>query len=104
MAFTTNYHHVTFSGHDHTVDWRALEQEPADRLRAIGVNIFAVGMTSHAEPEELQALAGSESHVISLQGYEELALSVDPLVEKACTLASVVKRSQKPERMFSCLE
>ena len=84
-------------GHDNTVDWRALEQEPADRLRSIGVNIFTVGMTSRAEPEELQSLAGSENHVISLQGYGELSSAVDPLVEKACTLASVVKRSEKPE-------
>ena len=88
---------ISFKGHDHTVDWRSLEQEPADRLRSIGVNIFAVGMTSRAEPEELQSLTGSESHVIALQDYEQLNSAVDPLVEKACTLASVVKRSEKPE-------
>ena len=54
-------------------------------------------MTSRVEPEELQSLTGSEGHVISLQGYEQLNSAVDPLVEKACTLASVVKRSEKPE-------
>ncbi|XP_066913047.1 uncharacterized protein [Clytia hemisphaerica] len=89
--------HGGIIGHDHTVDWRALQQEPADRLRSIGVNIFTVGFTKHADPEELQSLAGSESHVISLEGYQQLTSAVSPLVEKACTLASVVKRSNSPK-------
>jgi von Willebrand factor type A domain. len=84
------------TGNDHTVDWRTLEQDPADRLRNLGVNIFTVGITPRADHEELQSLAGSETHVISLQGYEQLNTAIPTLVEKACTLASVVKRSESP--------
>lgn len=83
------------------MDWKALEEEPAERLRNIGVNIFVVGTTPIAFIDEMQMIAGSDSHAIQLQDYNELPGIVPPLVSKVCNIASVVKRSKSPSGIYA---
>lgn len=89
-----------YLGGDPSVDWKALEEEPAERLRNIGVNIFVVGTTPIAEMDEMQMISGSESHSILLQNYNDLDGIIPPLVSRICNIASVVKRSESPESKY----
>lgn len=73
--------------------------EPAQRLRDMGVNVFAIGATPIATLEELKTISSSEddAHAIGLSNYTHLSAVVEQLAAKACQLAGIVRRSRRPK-------
>ena len=89
--------HLLFPGGDPSINWEDLLLEPSQKLREMGVNIFAVGATPIVTPEELKILTGDWSHVVPLQSYSQLQGIVPQLAIKACKLAGIVRRSKNPK-------
>ncbi|XP_057300850.1 uncharacterized protein LOC130635516 isoform X2 [Hydractinia symbiolongicarpus] len=84
--------HGRINGGDPSVNWAQMLSEPAQRLRDMGVNVFAVGATPIATLEELKTISSSEddTHAIGLPNYTHLPAVVEQLAAKACQLAGTL--------------
>ena len=73
--------------------------EPAEKLREMGVNVFAVGATPIAPIEELKTITSTadmdQSHAIQLQSYGQLQAVAPQIAMKACRLAGIVRKRDK---------
>ena len=83
-------------GGDPSINWNQQLIEPSQRLKQMGVNVFAVGATPIAGVDELKTITSTiddQSHVIPLQGYWQLPGVVPQIAAKACRLAGIVNPS-----------
>ncbi|XP_065644352.1 uncharacterized protein LOC100198647 isoform X16 [Hydra vulgaris] len=83
--------HGRINGGDPSINWNQQLIEPSQRLKQMGVNVFAVGATPIAGVDELKTITSTiddQSHVLPLQGYWQLPGVVPQIAAKACRLAA----------------
>ena len=75
-----------FAGDDPTINWSQMIVEPSRELQEAGVEIFAVGVTGNASPEELRVMASDPDtqHVFQVQTFDQLFTLVDPISTRIC--------------------
>ncbi|KAL5006241.1 hypothetical protein ScPMuIL_015047 [Solemya velum] len=65
--------------------------------RALGINMFAVGVTNLIDMNELQSIASSDNQVLSVANFNELAKSMGSLVMLVCpTTTTTTTTTTKP--------
>ena len=60
--------------------------EPARELQEAGVEVFVVGVTANAAPEELKIMATEPStqHVYPVPTFDQLHTVVEPIATRIC--------------------
>ena len=76
----------SFSGDDPTINWSQMIVEPARELQEAGVEVFVVGVTAHAAPEELKIMATDPStqHVYQVPTFDQILTVVEPIATRIC--------------------
>lgn len=59
--------------------------QEADAARRDNIGIISVGVGKSANNYELQIIGGSQSNVVSVNGFDQLEQAVDQILQKACT-------------------
>lgn len=68
-------------------------QQPADDLRAMGINLFAIGI-GDVSMQQLNYIAGSQDRLFKVEDFNQLNLSIETFVDAICKPSSIESPSE----------